>query len=102
LEAPVPDFTFCYPQPMTYTEGRDAAGRHLGTVRPGDIRDLAEAPDHMWRETTDEDRALAAAEAHEAEEAAEDEHGRSEDESSQPEPDQAAAPQPAPAAEPAA
>lgn len=49
------------PYPLNYTEGRDAQGHHLGLVNPGDIRDLDEAPDQHWHETTDEDRAALAA-----------------------------------------
>ncbi len=44
--------------PSVYQEGRDATGRHLGEVEPGEIRDLDPdaLPDHQWREATDEDR----------------------------------------------
>jgi hypothetical protein len=43
--------------PRTYPEGRDAQDRPVGTVEPGDIRDLEEAPDYFWRLATGEDRA---------------------------------------------
>jgi hypothetical protein len=63
----MPDMTFHCTCALNYTEGRDSAGHHLGLVEPGDIRDLDEAPDQHWHETTDEDRAaLAAREAAEA------------------------------------
>ena len=63
----MPDFTFHGPCPLNYTEGRDAQGRNLGLAVPHEIRDLDEAPDHWWHESTDEDRAfLAAREAAEA------------------------------------
>lgn len=86
------DYTFGCTYPLAYTEGRDSAGHHLGLVQPGDIRDLDQAPDQHWHETTDEDRAaLAAREA--AQDAGESGSG---DEAAEPapEPDQPAAPEP--------
>jgi hypothetical protein len=53
----MPEFTFDGPTAHDYPELRHSDGSWAGTVQPGDIRDLAGAPDHMWRETTDEDRA---------------------------------------------
>lgn len=50
----MPDFTYDGPGVRFYTEGRDAQGRNLGEVEPGDIRDLERAPDQWWHETTDE------------------------------------------------
>ena len=88
----MPSFTFSAPYALAYTEGRDAQGHHLGLVNPGDIRDLTEAPDQHWHETTDEDRAaLAARDA-----AQEDGESGSGDEAAEPapEPDQPAAPGP--------
>lgn len=53
--------TFGCPFPLNYTEGRDAQGHHLGLVNPGDIRDLDQAPDQWWHESTGDDRAALAA-----------------------------------------
>jgi hypothetical protein len=52
------DHVFTGHYASVYQEGRDAAGRHLGEVEPGEIRDLDPdaLPDHQWREATDEDR----------------------------------------------
>jgi hypothetical protein len=57
----VPEYVNTAPYPMAYPESKDAQGRNLGLVRPGDIRDLDEAPDRWWREAADEDRARLAA-----------------------------------------
>lgn len=57
----MPEFTFDGPGPMTYPDSRDSAAVIVGAVEPGGIRDLDEPLDHWWRETTDEDRARAAA-----------------------------------------
>jgi hypothetical protein len=51
----MPEYTFTWPQPQIFPETRDAKDKPLGLVKPGDIRDLDQA-DHLWRETTDEDR----------------------------------------------
>jgi hypothetical protein len=56
----MPEYTFTWPQPQIFPETRDAKDKPLGLVKPGDIRDLDQA-DHLWRETTDEDRAALAA-----------------------------------------
>lgn len=55
-----------------YPESKDASGAWIGTVEPGDIRDLDEPLDYWWREATDEDREalLRRAEAQFAEQAA--------------------------------
>jgi len=52
------DHVFTGHYASVYQEGRDATGRHLGEVEPGEIRDLDPdaLPDHQWREATDEDR----------------------------------------------
>lgn len=57
----MPEMIFAAPYPMHYPENKDAAGRNLALVEPGDIRDLDGPPDHWWREATDEDRARLAA-----------------------------------------
>ena len=69
----MPDFTYSGPGARFYPEGRDAAGQNIGEVQPGDIRDLEQAPDGWWHETTDEDRAALAARQAAAEQAAQDE-----------------------------
>lgn len=57
----MPEYESTAPYGMTYPESKDAQGRNLGLVQPGDIRDLDEPPDQWWREVTDEDRARLAA-----------------------------------------
>jgi hypothetical protein len=37
---------------LTYPEARDAAGRIVGTVAPGDVRVLTTPPDEHWRPAT--------------------------------------------------
>jgi hypothetical protein len=64
----LPEYTFDGPGPHTYPSSKDLAGTSIGTVVPGDIRDTDGPLDHLWRETSDEDRLRAAAE--EAEQAA--------------------------------
>lgn len=45
----MPSFTYSGPGERVYTEGRDSAGRHIGTVAPGDTRDFDEPPaDGFW------------------------------------------------------
>lgn len=44
----MPSYEFTGLTPMTYPESRDAAGIPIGTVQPGDIRDLDEPLDHLW------------------------------------------------------
>jgi hypothetical protein len=44
----MPDFVFTAPYPMTYPESRDAYGVNLGTVQPGDVLRLGQAPDQHW------------------------------------------------------
>jgi hypothetical protein len=56
----MPEYTHTGHTGHDYPEHKDASGGYLGTVRPGDIRDLGMPPDHLWRETTDEDRAALA------------------------------------------
>jgi len=40
-----------------YPETRDAAGRHLGLVEPGDVRPFEAAPDGMWTPADSEEAA---------------------------------------------
>lgn len=68
----MPDHTYSGPGDRVYPETRDARGQHLGMVEPGEIRDLDQAPDHLWHETTDEDRAARTAVLAEREQAARD------------------------------
>jgi hypothetical protein len=77
----MPPFRFTDP-PRIYPENRDAHGRPLGLVETGDVRDLAEPPDHRW--VPADDGQDAAAEADEAPE------------------EDAPAPEPAPAVMPSA
>jgi hypothetical protein len=63
----MPGYRFTWPTALTYPENRDAAGFPLGLVNPGDVRDLDEAPDHLWLPLSDEEEqqrlaGLAAAE----------------------------------------
>lgn len=45
----MPSFIFCGPYPTAYTGGRDANGRNLGLVEPGDIRLFDDSPpDRYW------------------------------------------------------
>ena len=45
----MPSYEFTGPEPRYYPEGRDASGRHLGNVEPGDIRILDDPPaDGQW------------------------------------------------------
>jgi len=53
----MPEHTFTGHCPHTYPASRDRLGRPIGEVEPYEPRDLAAPLDHMWRETTDEDRA---------------------------------------------
>lgn len=69
----MPDFTFDGPYTYRYPELRHSDHTPVGEVQPGDIRDLAAAPDHMWRETTDEDRAALEAIAAARQQAADEE-----------------------------
>jgi hypothetical protein len=77
----MPEFTYAGPGDRVYTESKDAHDRHLGLVVHGDIRELDEAPDHMWHPATDEDRSAlaarseAAADAEAGEDRGEDESG---------------------------
>ena len=48
LEARMPAFRFTGLVPFVYPESRDALGRNVGQVEPGDVREFAEAPDYMW------------------------------------------------------
>jgi len=57
----MPEFTYHGLLAMTYPESRQSDGTHVGTVEPGDTRDLPGPLDGDWRETTDEDRAAAGA-----------------------------------------
>lgn len=59
----MPSYEFTGSAGRYYPEGRDASGRHLGNVEPGDIRILDEPPaDGQWtpviapRPGEDEDR----------------------------------------------
>ena len=45
-------WVFAGPYALTYPESRDAAGRGIGTVAPGDRRILVTAPDSRWRLAT--------------------------------------------------
>lgn len=53
----MPEHTFTGHCPHTYPASRDRLGRPIGEVEPYEPRDLTAPLDHMWRETTDEDRA---------------------------------------------
>jgi hypothetical protein len=57
----MPGYIFTGPYESVYPESRHADGSNVGTVEPGEIRDLNEAPDHLWRLATDEDRSARAA-----------------------------------------
>jgi len=59
----MPEMIFAGPCALHYPENKDAQGRNLSLVQPGDIRDLDGPPDHWWREATDEDRARLAAQS---------------------------------------
>lgn len=49
----MPSYEFTGPDSRYYPEGRDASGRHLGNVEPGDIRILDEPPaDGHWTPVT--------------------------------------------------
>jgi len=53
----MPEFVFTGTTPHTFPESRHSDGTPVRSVEPGEIRDFPEAPDHQWREATDEDRA---------------------------------------------
>lgn len=57
----MPEFTFTGTTEHTFPESRHSDGTPVRSVEPGEIRDLPEAIDHQWRETTDEDREARAA-----------------------------------------
>jgi hypothetical protein len=82
----MPEFVFAGPYGTTYPETRDARGAHLGTVEPGDVRDLDAAPDQWWAPAdegqggADQDGSEASAEAAEAGPATELEPGEPHDE----------------------
>lgn len=44
----MPAFRFTGLVPFVYPESRDALGRNVSQVEPGDVREFAEAPDYMW------------------------------------------------------
>ncbi len=44
----MPPFVFRAPSPYDYPASRDARGVPLGTVQPGDVRNLDEAIDRWW------------------------------------------------------
>ena len=44
----MPDYRFAGSIPYDYPASRDTAGRPLGTVEPGAVRDLDEPPDIWW------------------------------------------------------
>lgn len=69
----MPDYTFRGPGPHTYPEARHSDHGTVGEVWPGEIRDLPSAPDHMWQETTGEDREALAGLAAARERAADEE-----------------------------
>jgi len=61
------DFVYAGTGEGTYPTLRDSAGVLVNLAVPGDVRDFSEAPDHMWRDLTDGDRArIAAVKAEEA------------------------------------
>jgi hypothetical protein len=45
----MPEYTFDGPPGTTYPSSKDSAGVAVGTVEPGEIRDLDEPLDHWWR-----------------------------------------------------
>jgi len=45
----MPDYTYTGPE-RTYPESRDAYQVPVGTVKPGDVLELAETLDQDWRE----------------------------------------------------
>jgi hypothetical protein len=51
----MPDFTFCGPTERTYPESRDAYQVPVGTVKPGDVLELAGPLDQDWREYEGDD-----------------------------------------------
>jgi hypothetical protein len=55
----VPELIYTGLTDWYYPATRDARGILLSEVKPGDIRDLDEAPDRQWRPVTGEDRAAA-------------------------------------------
>ena len=57
----MPEFTFAGTTPHTFPESRHSDGTPVRSVEPGEIRDLPEAINHQWRETTSEDREAWAA-----------------------------------------
>lgn len=94
----MPELIYTGSTPWYYPATRDARGILLSEVKPGDIRDLDEAPDRQWRPVTGEDRARAAAlEAEEAADRAEAEPEAAEEQPAAPGP-VAAGPVPAPPA----
>ena len=42
----MPAFRFAGPGPFIYPETRDAQGRNVSQVEPGDVREFEQAPDH--------------------------------------------------------
>jgi hypothetical protein len=58
----MPGYIFTGSYESVYPESRHSDGSNVGTVEPGEIRDLTQAPDHLWRLATDEDRSARAAE----------------------------------------
>jgi hypothetical protein len=44
----MPDFRYAGPGTRTYPETRDRYGVLVGTVEPGDVLELDEAPDQWW------------------------------------------------------
>jgi hypothetical protein len=58
----MPGYIFTGPYESVFPESRHSDGSNVGTVEPGEVRDMDAAPDHQWRLATDEDRAARAAE----------------------------------------
>jgi hypothetical protein len=49
----MPAYEYSGPGSRVYPESRDASGRNLGTVDPGDRRFFDDGPpDHLWAEVT--------------------------------------------------
>lgn len=87
----MPPFRFCAPSAYDYPASRDTKGVPLGTVQPGDVRDLDEAIDRWWAPSDgDEDRG----QGYESQDSSE-EGGAEDGEDAAPEP---SGPQPAPPA----
>jgi hypothetical protein len=51
----MPEFTFAGPSARAYTESRCTDGEPVGTVEPGDIRDLPEPLDEHWQPVSGDD-----------------------------------------------